>query len=79
VVDHSLPLGACNSGIIGLKSSQEQRLCLQRSLESQKWVNIGPQATLKKNEKEKKEEVEEAEEKKKENNLLQAMKQRLLL
>lgn len=54
-------------------------MCLQRSLESQKWVNIGPQATLKKNEKEKKEEVEEAEEKKKENNLLQAMKQRLLL
>lgn len=25
MVDHSLPLGACNSGIMGLKSSQEQR------------------------------------------------------
>jgi hypothetical protein len=49
-------------------------------LEAQKWVNIGPQATLKKNEKEKKEEVEEGEEKnKKENNLLQATKQTLLL
>jgi hypothetical protein len=25
VADHRLPLGACNSGIMGLKSSQEQR------------------------------------------------------
>jgi len=47
-------------------------------LETQKWVNIGPQATLKKNEKEKNEEVEE-EKKKQENNLFQATKQTLLL
>jgi hypothetical protein len=39
-------------------------VCLQRSLETQKWGSIGLQAPLKKHEKEKKE--EEAEAKKKE-------------
>ena len=57
-------------------------MCLQRSLETQKWVSIGPQAPLKENEKEKKEEEEEEEEeaeakKKEEKKLLQATKQTL--
>lgn len=51
-------------------------MCLQRSLETQKWVSIGPQAPLKKNEKEKEEETE-AKKKKEEKNLLQATKQTL--
>ena len=33
-------------------------MCLQRSLETQKWVSVRPQAQLKKNEKEKEEEQE---------------------
>jgi hypothetical protein len=44
-------------------------------LETQKWVSIGPQAPLKKNEKKKEE--EEAKKKKAEKNLLQATKQTL--
>jgi hypothetical protein len=48
-------------------------------LETQKWVSVGPQAPLKKNEKEKKEEEQEAEAKKKkeERNLFLATKQML--
>jgi hypothetical protein len=49
-------------------------MCLQRSLEAQKWDSIGPQASLKKNENE---EEEEAKKKKEEKNLFQATKQTL--
>jgi hypothetical protein len=72
VVDQSLPLGACSCGIMGLKSSQEQRYVSAKKFRKQKWDSIGPQASLKKNENEKE---EEAKKKKEEKNLFQATKQ----
>jgi len=63
VVDHSLPLGACSSGIMVLKSSQKQRCVSAKKFGNTEMGQHWTSSTNKKKEKEEEEE-EEAEEKK---------------